>query len=456
MDTRVLVLGAARMADALGNSFLIVVLPLYVASGMVEGNGLGGLTEPVVAGLVLGLFGLVSSAAQPLAGRLSDRAGKRKLFVLLGLVIFGFANWSFALVDSYVGLLAVRALQGLAASLTITAGVALVSELSTFGTRGGNMGIYNSLRLIGFGIGPLMAGLVVEAGPYPVPGLDVPPVDGFTASFAIAALAAMVSAVLVWWFVEDPEETQPTSERMAVRFLARDPDRTLDPIFTLGLATFIMAGCIALLSPIEPQLNERLGQGPFMFAVEFSTLIAALAVFQPVIGRASDRVGRKTFIVLGMIGLAPTTLAQGLVLEPWQMVVARLLQGVSAAAVFAPGLALAGDLSKEGQTGAQLSVLTVSFGLGISLAQIAAGYLVRYGIPAPFIAGAALALLGVAAVQTQVVEAEPGRNPGGAGRGSPPERRGGADEEASPGRRTATAAPDVSRRTPRPSSPADG
>lgn len=440
MDTRVLVLGAARMADALGNSFLIVVLPLYVASGMVEGNGLGGLTEPMVAGLVLGLFGLVSSAAQPLAGRLSDRAGKRKLFVLLGLVIFGFANWSFALVDSYVGLLAVRAVQGLAASLTITAGVALVSELSTFGTRGGNMGIYNSLRLIGFGTGPLMAGIVVEAGPYPVPGLDVPPVDGFTASFAIAALAAVVSAVLVWWFVEDPEETQPTSERMAVRFLARDPDRTLDPIFTLGLATFIMAGCIALLSPIEPQLNERLGQGPFMFAVEFSTLIAALAVFQPVIGRASDRVGRKTFIVLGMIGLAPTTLAQGLVLEPWQMVVARLLQGVSAAAVFAPGLALAGDLSKEGQTGAQLSVLTVSFGLGISLAQIAAGYLVRYGIPAPFILGAALALVGVAAVQTQVVEPEPGRRTADLEAGP----RSGGGEAVSPSAR------------PRPSSPADG
>ena len=407
MDTRVLVLGAARMADALGNSFLIVVLPLYIASGEVGGNGLGGLSEPVVTGLVLGLFGLVSSAAQPLAGRLSDRAGKRKLFVLLGLAIFGFANWSFALVESYVGLLMVRALQGTAAAFTITAGVALVSELSTIGTRGGNMGIYNSLRLIGFGIGPLVAGVVVEAGPYPLPGLDGPPVDGFTASFAIAALAAVVSAVLVWWFVEDPEETEPTSERLAIRFLSPAPDRTLDPIFTLGLASFIMAGCIAILSPIEPQLNERLGQGPVMFAVEFSTLIAALAVFQPLIGHASDRFGRKAFIVAGMIGLAPTTLAQGLVLEPWQMVVARLLQGVSAAAVFAPALALAGDLSEEGQAGAQLSVLTVSFGLGISLAQIASGYLVRFGIPAPFAAGAALSLLGVAAVQTQVVEPRP-------------------------------------------------
>lgn len=400
MDPRVLVLGAARMADALGNSFLIVVLPLYVASGEVGGNGLGGLSEPMVAGLVLALFGLVSSAAQPLAGRLSDRAGKRKPFVLLGLVIFAAANWSFSFVDSYAGLLAVRALQGVAAAFTITAGVALVSELSAVGTRGGNMGIYNALRLVGFGAGPLVAGVVVEAGPYRLPLL--PEMTGYDAAFAIAAVSALVSAVLVQRFVEDPEETRPAGKRMKIRFLARNDRHVLDPIFTLGVATFIMAACIALLAPIEPQINERLSQGPVLFSLEFSALIAALAVFQPLVGRASDSFGRKAFIVAGMVGLAPTTLLQGLVTEPWQMVVARLLQGVSAAMVFAPGLALAGDLSEEGQTGAQLSVLTVSFGLGISLGQIAAGYLVRYGIPAPFWAGAALSLVGVAAVWTQV------------------------------------------------------
>lgn len=400
MDPRVLVLGAARMADALGNSFLIIVLPLYVASGEVGGNGLGGLSAPMISGLVLALFGIVSSVAQPVAGRLSDRAGRRKLFVILGLVIFAFANWSFSLVDSYIGLLAVRALQGVAAAFTITAGVALVSELSDLGSRGGNMGIYNALRLVGFGAGPLMAGVVVEAGPYRIAGL--PELTGYDAAFAIAALAAVVSAVLVHLFVEDPEETRPARDRMKLRVLDRDGHRLLDPIFTLGVATFVMAACIALLSPIEPEINERLGQGPVLFSVEFSALIAALAVVQPLVGRASDTRGRKAFIVVGMVGLAPTTLMQGLVVEPWQMIVARLLQGVAAALVFAPGLALAGDLSEKGQTGAQLSVLTMSFGLGISAGQILSGWLVRYGIPAPFAVGAGLALVGLAAVQTQV------------------------------------------------------
>ena len=408
LDIRVIVLGLARMADAFGNSFLIVVLPLYVASGQVTGTRFG-LSVELMAGLVLALFGLISAVSQPLAGRLSDRAGRRTLFVILGLWIFAGANVSFSFVESYVGVLGIRAVQGVAASLTITAGVALVNEISAFENRGGNMGVYNSLRLVGFGAGPLVAGGVMEGGPYPVPGLPGTSLTGFEATFYLAALAALLSAVLVQIFVEDPEETMPTRERLALRIRAVSPDRILDPIFALGIVTFVMSACIALLAPIEPSVNERLGQGPFLFAVEFSALVAALAVVQPLVGSASDRVGRHTFIVAGLIGLVPGTLLQGVVTAPWQMVGARLLQGVSAAAVFAPALALAGDLSREGQSGAQLSVLTMAFGLGISFGQISAGYLIRYGFVTPFAFGALLAAGTVFLVRSQVPEPSDGQ-----------------------------------------------
>lgn len=35
LDSRILALAFARMADSIGNSFLIVVLPLYITSGVV-------------------------------------------------------------------------------------------------------------------------------------------------------------------------------------------------------------------------------------------------------------------------------------------------------------------------------------------------------------------------------------------------------------------------------------
>jgi MFS family permease len=398
-DRRVVILGIARMADAMGNSFLIVVLPLYIASESIKGE-LFGLTESLITGLILGLFGLITSFSQPFTGRLSDKIGKRKLFVVLGLAIFTLANFSYSFAHSYSLLMLIRVGQGIAAAFTITSSLALVSELSQKATRGNNMGIYNSFRLIGFGLGPLASGLLVDGGPYHIP--LVGPINGFVASFCVASVAALISALLVGFFVEDPEETKPSKRKMKIRISSKEEGRLLDPIFALALATLVMSFGFSLLAPIETKTNERLSQGAFMFSLEFSALIGALAIAQPIIGKASDKFGRRIFIIIGLVGLIPIVFLEGLVTQPWQLITARAFQGVSAAMVFAPSLALAGDLAEKGNTGTQLSVVTMAFGLGISLGSFVSGYAVRFGYLTPFVLGSIMAGIGLLIVSTQV------------------------------------------------------
>jgi MFS family permease len=120
------------------------------------------------------------------------------------------------------------------------------------------------------------------------------------------------------------------------------------------------------------------------------------------VGRASDSWGRKPFIVAGLIGLVPTTLLQGFVTMPWELIGLRVLQGLAGAMVFAPALALAGDFARRGDSGAQLSVLTVSFGLGIAAGQLVAGTFVQYGFAVPFVVAAAGAGGAVILVLSQV------------------------------------------------------
>ena len=263
------------------------------------------------------------------------------------------------------------------------------------------MGMYNSFRLVGFGAGPLLASVLLEAGPFSLgEGVEI---TGFQATFGVAAGAALLSAGLVGLLVRDPDDIVPAPRRIALRLWDRT-GRGLDPILSLGLATLVMAACFAMLSAIEPEVNARLNQTPVLFAVEFVALIAVLAVLQPFVGQASDSVGRKPFIVLGLVGLVPTTVLQGLVTVPWEMIAVRGAQGVAGAMVFAPALALAGDYTTKGQSGAQLSVLTVSFGLGIAAGQLTAGYFVRYGFFVPFAVGGVMAAGAVLLVVTQVRE----------------------------------------------------
>jgi MFS family permease len=110
-DRRILALAMARMADGVGNSFLIIVLPLYIASGIVEGRTFG-LTESMIIGIVLSLVGFVSSFSQPFTGRVSDRTGRRKPYILFGLGGLTAANLLYLFAGSYLSLIAVRALQG--------------------------------------------------------------------------------------------------------------------------------------------------------------------------------------------------------------------------------------------------------------------------------------------------------------------------------------------------------
>ena len=400
-DRRVLVLSFARMADEMGNSFLIVILPLYIASGQIQIGSLIGSQVPIIGitisetlliGLVLSLFGFLNSLSQPITGRLTDRAGRRKIFILIGLFILGVGSAGYIFVSAYRWVLFFRLLQGIGAAFTIPAAVALVNEFSLGDrTRGGNFGTYNTFRLIGFGFGPIVAGVVVELW-------------GFNAGFLVAVAGAFLSFLLVTVFVSDPPETRANAGSNLSIAVRGPADKLLDPVFALGLGTVAMGISIALFAPLEAQINSRLGQSTIFFGLQFGAVTIANVVFQIPIGRASDGFGRRPFLLLGFLILAPTTLAQGVVQTPILMALARFTQGIAVAMVFAPSLALAGDLAREGTSGTTLSVLTMAFGFGVAIGPLSAGYLERFGFFVPFLAGSVLAVVAFVITFTQVPE----------------------------------------------------
>ena len=416
VNPQVLALALARMSESVGNSFLIVVLPLFIATDFVTGATFG-LTEVFITGLILSIFGFVNSPLQPFTGRLSDRTGRRKVFVLFGLVLIAAASFAYSLASTYWHLIGLRVLQGVAGAFIIPTTVALVNDLATENNRGGNMGTYNTFRLVGFGVGPIAAGGVVAAGPYSIPvGGTALTITGFDAAFYFAAATATLAFLLVLVLIRDPEIEPSTSEESALEgFAVRDRtgQNLLDPVFALGVVSFFMAVGIAVFATLGDIVNTRLDQGPEMFGLQFAAFVLAQILLQAPIGRATDFYGRKAFIVVGTVLLVPTTLAQGfipgvtllgVVSDSWLMFLARFLQGVAGAMVFAPALALAGDLAPANESGSTLSVLTMSFGFGVAVGPLLSGFLVAWGFAVPFAFAAALAGVGVAIVVTQIEE----------------------------------------------------
>ncbi|WP_324756692.1 MFS transporter [Haloarcula sp. GH36] len=416
-DTRVLTLAFARMADALGNSFLIIVLPLYIASGQVTLTGIVGselfgfvLREETLIGLVLSLFGLLNSFGQPFTGRLSDRTGRRRAFVLTGLVLFAIGSAAYPFLSSYWAVLGARAFQGIGAAFTIPATIALVNDYAESDSeRGGNFGVFNTFRLIGFGFGPIVAGIVITGG-LAAEGVVVydlfgTALSGFNAAFAVAVGGALLSFVLVAVLISDPPVAADAASK-DLSIAVMDPDgRGLDSVFVLGIGTFLMATTIALFATLEGPIRMRLDESTFMFSVQFAAVVIANVLLQVPIGRASDRIGRRPFVVAGFVVLVPAVFVQGVVTDPWLMLAARFVQGIAVALVFAPSLALAGDLAGERGSGTTLSVLTMAFGLGVAVGPLASGVLFNLGgFSTPFTVGAVLALMALILTYTQVSE----------------------------------------------------
>jgi MFS family permease len=382
----VLALSMARMGDAIGNSILFIILPLYVAS--LPAPFLP-FSEPVRTGILISLYGFVAAVLQPFAGALSDRLCRRKLFIQIGLAILGGSTLLFILASQFTDLLILRTLQGVGVALDLPAVLAIMTVSTKQVTRGGSMGIFTSARMAGFAIGPLIGGYLYDT-------------FGFNSAFYVGAGFVFLAMILVQMWVKEVKcEIPPEGKGIQVIF-----DRRLltAGILGLGFATFAMASAFSMITTLEPQINVRLNQSAFAFGVAFSTVTFSRLIFQLPLGRLSDRIGRKPLIIWGLVLIAPATAAIGYVATTVQLIGARIVQGIASAGIAAPGFALAGDIAKKGSEAQQLAIVTMGFGLGIAFGPLVAGILVGGSFTLPFLIGAVMALAGAVVVWRFVPE----------------------------------------------------
>jgi MFS family permease len=386
VNRAVLALSTARMADALGNSIYFIVIPLYVVD--VVDHAIP-LPDSVLVGILVSWFGLINTLMQPFMAALADRVGRLKQLIQIGLAIMALSSLSFILAQRFEHLLVIRSLQGLALATTIPASMALMATITVKETRGASMGVYSTMRNVGFGIGPLISGFLYVN-------------YGFESVFIVGALFIVLSMGIVHVWVDGVEATSPRQRGGEFRIV----DRSLltRGLLTLGLATFVMSCNFSMMTTLENEFNARLNQTALGFGIAFSALTLGRMLTQIPLGALSDRVGRKPLIVLGLLLSAPATVVLGYVTSTFQLTVARLVQGVATAGVSAPSFALAGDLSRKGGEGRQMSVITMAFGLGMAVGPLLAGVLAVYAFELTFIIGGVLAVLGGWLVQRDVPE----------------------------------------------------
>ncbi len=153
------------------------------------------------------------------------------------------------------------------------------------------------------------------------------------------------------------------------------------------ISAFVIAIGMGIVAPIFPLYAKELGASGFMLGLIFSGLFISMAIFNPFMGRLSDRIGKKVMISSGFgIGIF-VAFSYTLVNEPVTLIIVRLLHGVISAMVMPIVMAYIGELSPEGKEGTYMGIYGMMLLLGGATGPIAGGKIAdHYGIAFTFYA----------------------------------------------------------------------
>ncbi|MBY7739248.1 MFS transporter [Paenibacillus polymyxa] len=114
-------------------------------------------------GLLVAAYGITQFLLSPITGQLSDRYG-RKVFIVVGVIIFAVAKFMFAIGDELWMLYTSRLLEGVAAALIIPPMMAYVADITTTEERAKGNSLLAAAMSFGFVIGPGLGGLLAGYG----------------------------------------------------------------------------------------------------------------------------------------------------------------------------------------------------------------------------------------------------------------------------------------------------
>jgi len=307
------------------------------------------------------------------SARLTVRLGPR-VGVVIGLLMLGASSLAFGLFDSIWLLDLSRLVQGAAAAMCWTAGLAWLVAATSSERRGEVIGIAIGVALVGALLGPAIGGGAAAVGR----GVIFGACAGLMVLMALAALALGPAPR----FADQP-----------VRMLFRAArDRTVGAGLWLLALPGLLLGTVIVLGPLR--LDEA-GWGVLGITITFVVAAAFEATANPIAGRMSDRLGRLPVLRVGLAAAAASSVVLPLVGNRWATAGLIVAAGVSYSLFWSPSIALVMDRAEQLglSTTMSLGLTNLAFAPGALVGSALAGALAAsLDDLAPFALVAALAL----------------------------------------------------------------
>ncbi|HIJ77891.1 MAG: MFS transporter [Desulfobulbaceae bacterium] len=255
-------------------------------------------------GSVIGFFALSSMALMLPLGLFSDFFSPKRT-MMSGALLYGIYFAALLKVRTFGLLLPVLFLGGVGSAALIVVSESLY--LKHFGNieRGRRVAFYQLSTYLGFGLGPLVGGLVVEQRP--------------SLLFGLALLGTLLIFGLAF-FLDDYEPIVFSFKKYGEDVAGFKPLLLIACVFVLGTHFGVEQTSFSLL------LQEKLGFAPRMIGLVFAGLGLWMALTVPFIGRLHDK--RQSVFLFFLVGLGVSGFFQVMTawaFDFWSLLIIRLL-----------------------------------------------------------------------------------------------------------------------------------
>ena len=161
-----------------------------------------------------------------------------------------------------------------------------------------------------------------------------------------------------------------------------------------------------IVVPILGRYAERFGASGLEVGLLFASFSLAQLVFAPILGRLSDRIGRKPVIMISLLGTAIGSFVTGAAGALWVLFLGRILDGASGASVAVAQGAVT-DLAPPSERPRLLGLLGAAFGVGFVVGPALGGLASLGGEHIPFFVAGTVALINAIVAWKRLPETRP-------------------------------------------------
>ncbi|RJF43266.1 MFS transporter [Actinomyces sp. 2119] len=161
-----------------------------------------------------------------------------------------------------------------------------------------------------------------------------------------------------------------------------------------SIALFTDMLVVGLAVPVLPLLPSVLDAGPAATGVLFASYAVAMVMATFAAGRAVDRYGPRSPLLVGLVGLAAATLLFAVGGPYWLLLVARFCQGIAGGMSWVASLSLIAATTPMDRRGQAMGTALSTITLGVLVGPVLAGFMVDHlSTASPFLLAACVACL---------------------------------------------------------------